>query len=428
MMKRERIGAEDLLFYYAVSGNQTYISNTRIELYEQVDVDALAKALGLALKRHPKFRKTVVKEGNELYYEEVQQAPVVMTEDRQYKIGTDETNRYLFVVIGTGSTIFVRAHHGVADGKGNLAFVTTLLYYYFTGLGHTIDPEDIVLTNEKPADPTELEGTFEKYADPDAVPLKVYNFGEAYCIPEGVNDLSISKCHDFKLTCSIKEILKVSKKYETSPVPLMAMLVSKAIRETYDASGKTLIGLIPVNMRPYFKSNSVGNFSGSVPMPYDDKIAAKDPEVQTTIMRTILDIQAQKTSYAKTMAEFCEMINGIRVMPGDPADKQRMVTAQMKENSRKTSTYSLSYVGKTNIPEDMKKYIKDIYKYNPAYLLPVTINATEYNGILILMISLGFEGQTLMNNLLNEFKQYDSGAQLTDLGFTSYDKFLLDEI
>lgn len=427
---RKRIGYANESFYYAFSGEQSTMIRAELTLTEAVEPEALRTALSQALLRYPNFRQTLaIGEDNTLYYVPKEGAPRLDLEDgRQLYLATAETNGYLFRVVYEGKRLVVCLHHGLTDGKGALEFTKTLLYDYLRALGRLVRTGGLVLTNGEAADPTEQEDSFATYGDPAAKPLGLYQNQGAFRIPEPLFDERQPYCRRLRLRCSMQALLQLAKRYGSTPVPILSILIARVLRRLYDVGEQPVTGYIPVNLRPYYHSKALNNFSLAVTLPYKARTEAFDWDVQATIQRGILDLQAQKENFAYKMAQLCAAGEQTARLPLPAPQKQALLAAKLREKSREQYSYLLSYLGALELPPDLRAVVQDMEIYIPSYLIPFTICALALDDQLTLTCTQGFEADKLVSGLYEMLQELGIAAEYEDLGIVRTDKLLLYKI
>ena len=427
--ERKKIGYANENFYYGFSGERTTVIRTELTLAEDVRPEMLRAALRQTLRRYPNFRQTLAVEGGRIFYAPQDGEALVGPEDGwQLYLGTAQTNGYLFRVVCDGPRLAVCAHHGLADGKGMFEFAKTLLYYYLKEQGIAADTEGMVLTNEAPGDATEQEDSFAKYADPRAKPLGLYQDGEAFRIPEPLFTQEQPYCRRFRVCCSMQALLRLARRYGATPVPVLSIVLSQALRRLYDVGEETVTGYIPVNLRPYYQSKALNNFSFAVTLPYRARLRSLDWDVQATIQRGILDLQTQRENFDYKLARMCASGEKTAQLPLPAAQKQAVLAARLRENARARYSYLLSYVGAMALPAGLRATVRDMEMFIPAFLVPFTVCAVALDDRLSLTCTQDFEGERVARALYEVLREQGIEAEYEDRGVVRADKLVLGKL
>lgn len=116
-------------FLYRQNGTASMVIDIR--LTEMIDPTILQSALNLSLQRYPYLTSKLV-EKNANYFLSYNEKPIIISETAELRsLGSLVVNEHLIDVTYSKNTLFVAYHHAIADGRGIMPFVNTLLYYYF---------------------------------------------------------------------------------------------------------------------------------------------------------------------------------------------------------------------------------------------------------------------------------------------------------
>ena len=320
------------------------------ELYENIDQQKLQEALNKTLEEYPIFL-SCLKKGLFWYYLETSSVkPVVKEEDTIICDIMDK--KLLFRVSYYKKRINLEVHHALTDGTGTLMFLKSLISNYLIKK-HNIKSKIIVdktSMHEKETD------SFEKYYKKNKIrnlskKQKAFNLkGEFY--PE--NRLKV-----IEGIASTKKVLNIAKKYNTTVTVYLVSILIKSIGLTMSIKEKRkpVVITVPVNLRKYFKSNTIRNFFNTISIEYkfendndDLKQIIKNVDKQFKEKLELENLNIQMNSFA-----VLENIFIIRLVPVFIKD---VVLKYFHKRSRKEQTIALSNVGIVEMPEELQKYIK----------------------------------------------------------------------
>ena len=127
-MKLEKIGTADRMMYYISSSDEnSYVNQANLALKEEIRPAEFKKAVGAALKTFRNFKMRMVVEDEILYYTEHDaELPVFPQEDKVYRLGTDDTNRYLFRISYEQDKFTLSYFHGTSDAIGASMIIATI--------------------------------------------------------------------------------------------------------------------------------------------------------------------------------------------------------------------------------------------------------------------------------------------------------------
>lgn len=319
------------------------------ELYENVDKIVLQNALNKTLEEYPLFLSGLKKGLFWYYLETSSQKPIV--EEEHNIICNIIDNKLLFRVSYYRKRINLEVHHALTDGTGTLSFLKSLVLNYLIEK-YKINSK-IIIDNtsiyEKESD------SFEKYykkTNKIKIPKnkKAYNLkGKIY--PE--NQLKV-----ISGIASTKKILNLARKYNTTiTVYLVSILIkSIALIMSDKEKKKPIVITVPVNLRKYFKSNTVRNFFNTISIEYK---ASDDDSIEEIIKEVDKQFKEKltKESLMEKMNSFAifENIFIIRLIPVFIKD---IVLKIFHNLSRKEQTIALSNVGIVEMPKELQQYIK----------------------------------------------------------------------
>ena len=257
-----------LAFPLVTGKNDSRVFRFYCQLKEEVDPDILQKALDQTMEKYPLFQ-AVLRKGLFWFYLERRDIRAVVKPEKKppcSQLYIPDQKSLLFRVSYHRNRINFEVYHALTDGTGAMNFVTELVQDYLI-LAH---PEDklpwIELADE--ATPGEQEeDSFSQYYSskipknkekkPPAVQLK----GEKLIH----SDMQITE-----VIFSVKEILAKARSYSVSITIFLTALLLRAIHEDIpkNQQKRPITLMIPVNLRNYFPSQSMGNFFGWIEVGY----------------------------------------------------------------------------------------------------------------------------------------------------------------
>ena len=427
--KLEKVGCSNEIFYYGFSGKKTTIIYLNVTLKDKIKSDVLQKALEKTLICYPNLCRKIVVKGENIFYEKNEESPIVYhTSDKMYQLGTAETKYYLFRVMYEENKIILAFHHGLTDGKGMFEVSKTLLYYYYCLQGMQLDTQFKIRTEHTLSDETELEESFTKYGNLDEKPLYIYKNKGAFVIPEPYYEDENPTSRRFRLTCSMSLLLKLAKRNQTTPVPVLAMIISQSLHSLYNVGQQNITGYIPVNLRPFFHSKALNNFSLAISLPYDYRLKEKDTDIQCTVLRGIMDAQIQPENFVYRMGKRLESNEQRENMKVPAQMKQKALVEKLPQAARMQYTYLLSYIGNVETLTPLDEKIEKVEYVLPAYLAPLSILACAKGENMILNFTQNFKTDKIIKKVVQILEENGVTAIYEDLGEIQTDSFELDAV
>lgn len=230
---------------------------------EKVDPIALQRAVDKTMPRFPGFRVHLKKGAFWCYFEPNEEPGPFVKKDIAnpcQPIRVKEDNGWLVRFFYYEHRISLEVFHAISDGGGAIIFFRTLLAVYLRELGHEIPCSDGILDVEESPRKEEIEDSYSKYATGKvhrgAWQKTAYpNISE----PEPFYTLNVTM--GFLPVDKLKE---VAKSHNASITEYLAAVLIQAILENQHAEKrrkeKPVALAIPINLRPWFESETLRNF------------------------------------------------------------------------------------------------------------------------------------------------------------------------
>lgn len=231
--------------------------------HEPIDPAALQQAVEDILPRFPAFAVRL-KRGFFWYYFEENPKPFVVKADEGHPcmpMKRSENNGYLFRVLYDEYRLSVEIFHALCDGTGGIIFIKTLAAQYLRRMGYTIPATHGILTLDETPDPEETEDAFSR------LPLNGIKASRkettSYHLPatkEPPHTLGIISGR-----VPIDLLLEKARSYGVTITEYVAAAMVYTIYQTQQKSRRDknlpVKISVPVNMRKYFKTKTLRNFS-----------------------------------------------------------------------------------------------------------------------------------------------------------------------
>lgn len=257
------------LYSSIASSRVSTVFRMTLGLTEEVDPEALQKALDNVMVRFPYFNVTL-RRGFFWYYYDHSENRSLVEKESHYPCKTIRQRKgvFPFRILYYGRYIHLEMSHSICDGYGGLAFLKPLVLEYFKVKDGIVCKElgDIIDINS-PVDPEEYEDAFKKYYEKRVPPPEK---GEkAYHFPFGLLD----KGQYLLLTgiVPVKEMLVQSRAHKCTLTQFITALYFESIQEYIlglekkkrARSGHTKANIainVPVDLRAFFPSKTLRNF------------------------------------------------------------------------------------------------------------------------------------------------------------------------
>lgn len=330
-------------------------------LDEPVKLSALQAALERTLRRCPYYR-VYLRRGLFWYYlERHEQTPEIelLDDSPVASIPIRKRSTHLFSVKTRGSTIAVDVSHVLTDGYGGLTLLATLVAEYLRQKGYEIPAGEYVLdTDEEPA-PEEFEDAYKRNFRRGMPPLQ--SLQPAYHIP-GV--LRVPRYRAITGRLPVRETLATAKSHGVSLTEYLTAAYMHAIAQVREAStipSRSIVRLeVPVNMRRFYPSRTMRNFSLFVSPEIDQRLGTYTfPETIKRVhhsMRMQVDPRELGAQIARNVA--AELNPIIRAVPLLLKDRYLAVLHHRYGDNLYSGI--LSNLGKVTLPGPMEEHVRHL--------------------------------------------------------------------
>ena len=330
-------------------------------LTERVDPVLLQAAVDRTLPRFPGFAMKICR-GFFWYYFEPNTAPGPYvkedTADPCRPVRFNEDSGWLVRFYYYRSRISLEVFHALADGAGSLTFFKALLAEYLRQRGAAIPQGEGVIDLDEPPRPEEREDAYLRYAGKAAraiprVPKAYQNRGT----PEPF--------YTFHVTMgflSVQELRGKARSYGASiteylAAVLMLQLIEKQKRER-PIREKPVTLAVPVNLRPFFPTETLRNFIITVQPSVDPTLGDYSFEQLISLIHSYMHLTAEPVKLRAAMTR------GVRLL----LNPFLVLIPRVLKNPIMLLSYHLTGVepysavltnpGRFVVPECMRPYIE----------------------------------------------------------------------
>lgn len=328
---------------------------------ENVDIAIMQQALDITVKRFPSIAVRIRMGMFWYYLEEIKSAPSIQCESAYplRRMPFDNIRKCAFRVICHQNRVAVEFFHAVTDGNGGMVFFKTLLSeYVFLKYGVKASITDGVLNIDDQPKNEELEDSFLKNDGPVSSSRKE---ATAYRLrgsiePDGYLNLITG-------ILDADEVLAMSHKYGVSLTAFLASVMVACIAQMQNrrvknkARQKPVKILIPVNLRPFFKSSSLRNFALYITPGIDPRMGDYSFEEILRAMHHQMGMEITEKQMAARIATNVktERMFIVKIMP--LFIKNLVMKMVFNMVGERKSCITISNLGAVTLPEEMLPYI-----------------------------------------------------------------------
>lgn len=385
-------------------GTNTCVFRFSCTLTETIDPELLQQAVDKAVLKFPSYL-VVMKSGAFWYYfEETDLRPQVVPESRPVCGALyDETKRKLLFEVSYYKTrINLEMFHALTDGTGAVSFLKTIVYHYLLLVHPDAFGETPPVLPDDGSAASRSSDSFRKYYKRVHAPSNKKKGPSAWNVR-----LDKSERDGLQImegVVPVKAVLDAAHRYGTTmTVYLTAVFIMALQKEMPVLADKHPIVLgVPVNLRPYFPSETARNFFGMIDVSYsfaqrsgefDDIIAAVNQGFKEELTRDKLEIRMNKLAALE---------HNLAVQLA-PLPLKNLVLRCAKLISDKAETAVISNVGRAQMPEAMMPYIRLFSAFASTLKLQLTI--VSCGGSLSLGFTSAFDSTDIQKNFFRTLSE-----------------------
>ena len=345
-----------LAFPLVTGKNDTRVFRFYCQMKETVDGEILQRALDQTMEKYPLFQ-AVLRKGLFWFYLERRDIHATVKQEKRPPCSSlyiPDKKSLLFQVSYHNNRMNFEVFHGLTDGTGAMNFLEELVQNYLI-LAHPETELPRVEHEEEITPGDQEEDSFSQYYSseiprnkekkPAAVKLK----GEKLVH----SDMDITE-----VILNVKETLAKARSYGVSITILLTAMLLCSIQEEIprNRQKKPVTLMIPVNLRNYFPSQSMGNFFGWIEVGYVFEEDTSFEEVLSSVKQQFQE-QLQKDRIAMNMNGYVRIEKNpfVRAVPLEIKKFFLMAGANLGSRSI-TAVYS--NIGIIRLPEEYKEYIE----------------------------------------------------------------------
>lgn len=356
------------------------------EMSDYVDDECLLDALINILPRFPAY-KVVLRSGLFRHFFDYNNLTPVVRPDNGIlfqKINFIANRHYLFRVSYYKNKINIDYFHGLCDATGAMEFLKSLVYRYIIERGIQPPPHGNIKIAEECVAEDELEDGFSKYYRP------VDLFGGVIGEMAGKTAFALRGKRFVRIgygliqgSVSTDHLKDAAKKYGCSVTSFLTAAILLSIAEVYDKDTQKhdLAAMIPVNLRKWFPSGTLRNFTTLIKTFVNPKELPKNLGAYCSAVQTQLSKALDKESLLDKISLSSFMVRKwyMKLMP--LFVKTLIVKVSKLLSTHTKQTLIISNLGQIDMPEGIEKYVSAFsFCPNVSRKVPDNVGIVSYNG------------------------------------------------
>lgn len=350
---------DDAAKIYPLSMRRNNMAVFRISVYLKQDIipEILQIALNFTIKRFPSFATTLKKGFFWHYLDSTVKHFVVKKEYKipcaPLKIG--HSGSKAFRVVYFNNRISLEVFHALTDGTGGLVFIKTLLATYLTLLGmEKLDKQydEILNINDAPHN-SETCNEFPKYAKKG----KTSGLMNKRAIQMTGKLSRIKPCQILHFEIDTDKLKLAAKQKQATISTYILALIFVACKYSCDTDKGNIQIQVPVNMRQFYESNSIRNFSMYCVISLPINTITNVDDIIKEIEKQLKE-KSTKEAMSEMINSTSRLVRALRFIP--LFIKGFVASLVFGFLGDKVFSNTLSNLGLVKLPPQMEKYVEKI--------------------------------------------------------------------
>ena len=391
---------------FPIASSKKYSSVFRLSavLKEKVNPKILKQSVEIVLKNLSSF-KVKLKKGMFWYYFEENHKKVIIEKEKNYPckyIDPKTNNDYLFKVTYFENKINLDIFHSLTDGNSGIIFLREIVYTYIE-LAHPKDFDKKLRIERKISNNTE-----DDYLKNYNKKSKNSKGGKRAYILKG-KKLPLSAIGVIHVNINLEQLKsKAKEKGVTITQFLTACIIYAIYNSNYKKyNGKKPIKVcIPVDLKKYFKSETVSNFFSYINVQTDiNKKELLEFDNLLKFVHEDFNKRLTKEEISKTMSANVKLGNNIFIKSIPLFLKLVIVKLSYMEIRRYTTT-TFSNIGRVGIIGEYQKYIdKFLMLIAPESVEKIKCSACSFENNLVLTFTSVLKNTEVEEQLCKKLKE-----------------------
>lgn len=348
------------LFPVIAREGMSNVYRVSVSLREDIEPELLQQALEQVLPYFDVFNARM-RRGIFWYYFETNRNPVPKVEEEHtypcMYINPYRNNEYQFRVTYYKRRIHLEVFHALTDGNGALSFLKELTYQYlrykypelkaqasdFLETDTSLDREDSYVRNYKHSAKKAYKTEKAVIVKGDRLPVSQFGIMHGYI--------------------SLEDIKRVSKEYKVTINQYLISVFVWAIYQEYlngQMCGSPISVCVPVNLRPYFASDTTKNFFVIVSAVFK---AVKEHYSFEEVLNEVTDSLKEQINKENLERLFSYNVSNEKnwMLRAVPLFVKNFAMKQIYRTSARANTSTITNLGVVKVPELYQDYIEHFY-------------------------------------------------------------------
>ena len=359
------------------------------QLKETIDPQVLQRAVDSAIEDYPMFTHTIRRGLFWYYLESTGYTPKVHEENKTpLQPLYSEGSRLLIDISYYKKRINFEVFHALADGTGAFVFFSAIITNYLCEV-HADELSGVDILSTDLTDRQKESDGFTQYFEPGIGSSTNFEFLGDKDKKNKVYHFHEQHTPDYRQLAtegllSAKKIIDAAKNEGATVTEFLCAHLILAIYETMEPRdrNKSIAVAIPVNLRNYFKSDTIRNFFGIIQVTYDFS-SGKDHSL-AQVIKSVHDSFQKELTHEHMLQKLASQVKMERhpIVRVCPLVIKDLVVMSLQSKSMKRRTITLSNVGKIKLQPEISQYIELFDVFNSSSSRQVCLCTFEDNMVI----------------------------------------------
>lgn len=399
----KEITTGDMMHVYGCFGaGVDYTVRLTARLTENIDPAALRRAVDMTALRYPHFCVRLRGDERAYRYEDNPLPVVLLLTDEKICLNSEASNYHVWCVCCAEDRLHLDFFHGITDGTGMYAVLSTLLYCYGRERCGLTEPGNIP-TAAAPAAEAELNDPQDALSRTETAPAPAAPMEKAFCF-ETDGGLTPSEATLWDIRIPERAFIPFSSANDASPGTMVSLLLARAVARLYPHREKEIVSAYVINARPMLgAADTCHNCLSMALFPYSERISAMPFDRQCTAYRGMTFIQSDEERVRAAVAGNARAIRHAAEAAKTLAEKKE-IFGRMFNGGEGLITFLVSYVGRWRYGA-VASMLREIWVHPPnTFSLMAEIGAA--GGNLCLTLQQRFREDTVRETFLRQLGEY----------------------
>jgi len=390
-----------VFWYYSIDLSVRY----EIHMKDEVDGQALQRALDITMTRYPYLKKRLVESSQSFHIMDNDLPVVVLNTDKPVHLCSPESNYHLFCVSYFDDKIYFDNSHSLFDGRGRSFILHTLMYYYCTyRYDETVEMPGVLLAGT-PIDPLEYEDPYSKKLPSPRMPISTKASPKNVMYLPDMGLVKNTKLQIHHIRINEKQLMALCKSSDATPNTAVSLLMCRAIAGLHPDSDKLITAGIYTDLRSVLNSPLTHKPIVVAPLiEYTKDMWGLDFSTQNTIFRGQLMLMTDESNLIHVARHLKKWSKDVLKLPNS---REKVAAAhKMWENDVKGRTFAVSYSGKSSFGS-CDKHFKAFFPQVSFFTMGLLIEITTADGWFYVTFLQEWKEDVYFNAFLKEIVKFN---------------------